>query len=290
MSRMSACLGAVLTLILLVLPPGMSNALTWWQPTGGLTLHWVLSDPIDVNNPVHVGERSLSGARLPRPNVLDIDGEINPAQTVATLHARGQKAICYIDAGVYETYRHDAARFPKSVIGRRDGNWDGSYWLDIRRLDVLGPIMHDRMQMCLDKGFDMIEPDDVDGWQNTTGFPLTYQDQLKYNRWLAQTAHSMGIAILQKGDIIQTQDLVDYFDATLNEECYRYRECTNPWNPDTDSEQIGLQAYSRQNKQVWIAEYTTRAATRMCADAPRRGWMGARYQLDLSVDGGRTPC
>jgi hypothetical protein len=32
------------------------------------------------------------------------------------------------------------------------------------------------------KGIDVIEPDEIDGWANSTGFPLTYNDQLTYNR------------------------------------------------------------------------------------------------------------
>src|SRR5690606_26339682 len=114
------------------------------------------------------------------------------AATVAHLHSLGKKVICYIDAGVYETYRDDAYRFEAlepRIWGKRDIGWEGSYWLDIRRVAELEPIMKARMQDCRDKGFDAIEPDEIDGWENDTGFPITYQDQLVYNRALAQWAH-----------------------------------------------------------------------------------------------------
>lgn len=270
-----------------------ARADTWWVPTPGLSLHWNLGGAIDPDNPRHVGERELgTNAVLPRPDVLDIDGEFNTAATVQTLHSRGQKVICYLDAGVYEDYRSDAWRFPPEVIGAKDGNWEGSWWLDIRRLDILGPIMTDRMRMCVDKGFDLIEPDEIDGWENNTGFPLTYADQLVYNRWLADTAHSLGIGILQKGDIIQTRDLQPWFDAVLNEECGRYRECTNPWNPDTGQEQIGLQAYSNAGKAVWVAEYRATDCTtlrnRYLNKYPT--WRGYRFKLGLPLNGGRKAC
>ena len=79
--------------------------------------------------------------------VYDVDGELTSAETVAQLHAMSPniKVICYMDAGVYETYRSDASRFPASVIGNADSGWPGSYWLDIRQTDILLPIMHDRM-------------------------------------------------------------------------------------------------------------------------------------------------
>lgn len=262
----------------------------WAAAAHSLPLHWALSDSVNVNDPVQVGERSLTGAVLPPPAVLDIDGQMNTAATVATLHGRGQRVICYFDAGVYESYRPDAYKFPASVIGAKDGSWAGSYWLDIRQQSTLLPIMGARMDDCVSKGFDMIEPDEIDGWENTSGFPLTYADQVSYNRAVANLAHSKGIAILQKGDIIQTRDLVDYFDATLNEECYRYKECTNPWNPDTGQTQVGLQAYTAQDKAVWVAEYTTNATTTMCGKAPAVHFNGARYKLGLPNTGGRAPC
>jgi endo-alpha-1,4-polygalactosaminidase (GH114 family) len=271
---------------------GPASAVTRWLPAANpaLPLHWNLGGTIDVNNAKQIGERDFNGAVLPRPAVLDIDGEQNTAATVATLHSRGQKVICYFDAGVYETYRTDASKFPKSVIGAQDDGWNGSYWLDIRQQSVLLPIMQARAQQCVDKGFDMIEPDEIDGWENDSGFPLTYNDQLSYNRAIANMAHSLGISILLKGDIIQAHDLVTSFDATLNEECYRYQECTNPYNPVTDTEVPGLQVFSAANKPVWIAEYTSTATSRMCADAPKRHWNAARYKLGLPLSGGRQPC
>jgi hypothetical protein len=155
---------------------------------------------------------------------FDIDGFDSTSEKVAAIHAKGSVAICYISAGSWENWRPDAGRFPASVKGRRNG-WPGERWLDIRRLDVLGPIISARVDMCVSKGFDILEPDNVDGYSNRTGFPLTYQDQLIYNRWLADTAHAKGLQVALKNDIEQVQDLVGWFDLAINEECYRYREC-----------------------------------------------------------------
>mgnify|MGYP006136840817 CR=1 FL=1 len=55
--------------------------------------------------------------------------------------------------------------------------------MDIRRLDVLAPIMEDRMIACKNKRFDGIEPDNVDGYLNDTGFDLTATDQLEFYSW-----------------------------------------------------------------------------------------------------------
>jgi hypothetical protein len=62
--------------------------------------------------------------------------------------------------GTAERFRPDYARFPHSVLGRPNG-WPGERWLDIRSLSVLEPIMTERFQMCREKGFDAIKPDDI---------------------------------------------------------------------------------------------------------------------------------
>ena len=210
---------------------GAITVSAWWKPTSAapLTLHWVLDNPLDVKDPVQMGLRSMSGETLPAPDVYDIDGFVNSAATVAALHAMGKKVICYMDAGVYETYRPDVAAFralTPRIWGAADAGWAGSYWLDIRRISDLEPIMKARFQICKDKGFDAIEPDEITGWSNDSGFPLTYADQIAYNRAVAGWAHAIGMSIGLKGDLEQAHDLVHDFDWTLNEQCYEYSECS----------------------------------------------------------------
>lgn len=293
-------------------PEAQPAAAGWWKPTPAepLSFHWVLGGPLNVNDPVQMGLRDFNGAVLPAPDVYDIDGEFNSKATVDILHARGKKVICYIDAGVYETYRGDAAKFRALVPriwGKPDIGWDNSFWLDIRRIRELEPIMKARMQMCKDKGFDAIEPDEIDGWENSldpatnkpsaskgeTGFALTYQDQLAYNRALARWAHEIGLSIGQKGDIIQTRDLVASFDWTLNEECNQYGECLNPYDPLLDREVPGLQLYTQAGKAVFIAEYRAFTAAKWAAicSASRAGHFNTvRFRLALPPNGRRLPC
>ena len=270
----------------------------WWKPTADqrISLHWVLGGPLNINDPRQMGLRDFNGNPLPEPDVYDIDGEFNSAETVAYLQSKGKKVICYLDAGVYETYREDAHKFQDlspQIWGNADEGWNDSFWLDIRRIDELEPIMKARMQMCKDKGFDAVEPDEIDGWENDTGFPLTYQDQLIYNKALARWAHELGLSIGQKGDIIQTRDLVDDFDWTLNEVCFQYRECTSPYDPNLDKTVPGLQLYVQRNKAVFVAEYKAFTSTRwanICADSAENQFNTTRFKLGLPNRGGRMPC
>jgi hypothetical protein len=148
----------------------------------------------------------------------------NDSNVVSALHAAGRKAICYIDFGTWENWRPDASSFPDSVKGKSNG-WPGEQWLDIRQLAVLQPIMSARLDLCKAKGFDAVEPDNIDGYTNSTGFPLTATDQLAYNKWIASAAHARGLSVGLKNDLDQVPDLVSSFDWALDEQCFQYNEC-----------------------------------------------------------------
>ena len=256
-----------------------------WKPALATSWHWMIDHALDINNPRDMGLVDPKGRKLnlAPPTVYDIDWEMNSAKTVKALHAMNKKVICYVDVGAYETYRPDAKKFPKSVRGKPDHHWEGSYWLDIRRLNVLLPIMRARFQICKDKGFDAIEPDEVDGYANDSGFDLSYNDQLTYNRALADLAHSMGMSVGLKGDIEQAKDLWKHFDWTLNEQCYEFDECE------------ALSKYFVANgKAVFHVEYDDpfsghRVQTsEFCPQANAANFNSMKMPLDLN--GGRWPC
>ncbi|WP_129840917.1 endo alpha-1,4 polygalactosaminidase [Streptomyces sp. RFCAC02] len=182
----------------------------WWRPAAGTDWQWQLTGEIDtsVDAPVY-----------------DIDGFETDASVVDGLHADGRKVICYINVGAFEDWRPDAADFPDEVIGNDLAEWEGERWLDVRRLDVLEPIMAARFDMCAEKGFDAVEPDNMDGYDNDPGFPLTRADQIAYNRMIADLAHERGLAVGLKNGLDQIDELVDDFDFSVNEECAHYEEC-----------------------------------------------------------------
>lgn len=143
---------------------------------------------------------------------------------IDALHADGRKMICYFSAGTFENWRDDAGRFTAADKGRRLGNWPGERWLDVRSQNVRA-IMADRLDLAVQRGCDGVDPDNVDGYANRTGLPLTYQDQIDYNTWLAEQAHQRGLAISLKNDLGQIDDLVAHFDFAINESCHEWDEC-----------------------------------------------------------------
>jgi hypothetical protein len=190
------------------------------------------------------------------------------------MHAQNTRAVCYIDAGTWENWRSDANSFPASVQGSNNG-WPGEKWLDVRQLSVLGPILTARFQMCKNKGFDAVEPDNIDGYSNNTGFPLSYQDQLTYNRWIAQTVHSLGLTVALKNDIDQVGDLLSSFDFVIDEQCFEFAECNT------------LLPFVNANKAVFEVEYNL-DPSQFCSTANAMNFNALKKDLALTAT--RTAC
>ncbi|RVU85501.1 endo alpha-1,4 polygalactosaminidase [Leucothrix sargassi] len=191
------------------------------------TWHWQLQGDINPNLPV---------------DIYDIDLFDTPASLIQTLHSNGKKVICYFSAGSYENWRDDAGAFKEGVLGSPLDKWEGERWLDIRA-ESIKPIMLERLDLAQEKNCDGVEPDNVDGYTNNSGFKLTSEDQLSYNKWLAEQAHARGLSIGLKNDLDQIEALVEYFDFAVNEQCFEYNECGR------------LAAFTAANKSVFSAEY-----------------------------------
>ncbi len=180
-----------------------------WSPSPGTTWQWQLNGEINTSFDVQM---------------YDIDLFDAPQATIDSLKNSGRAVICYFSAGSSEIWRPDAASVPLSVQGNGNG-WEGEKWLDIRAIEKLSPVMRSRLDLAVAKGCDGVEPDNVDGYTNNTGFPLTASDQLVFNRWLATEAHARGLSIGLKNDVDQIVELEPWFDWAINEQCAEYNEC-----------------------------------------------------------------
>jgi hypothetical protein len=154
-----------------------------------------------------------------------IDAVGNPASTVAAIHKRGEHAYCYVDIGSWEETRSDASKFPESVLGKRYIGWPHERWLDIRQLGILAPIMIARMKVCVQKGFDGVEFDNVQDWDNPTGIPITQQESAYYTAWMANQAHAMGLSASWENAPTIVAVLEPYMEALIFESCYNYHFC-----------------------------------------------------------------
>ena len=185
------------------------------------------------------------------PPDLNVDAQVfsldlfeTPQESINALHALGRKVICYLNTGSWEEYRPDAADFPDAVIGNDYEGWPGEKWLDIRHYTDFTAIMETRFDLAVEKGCDGIDADNMQNYDEDTGFAISAADQLAYNRWLAQQAHSRSLAIGLKNDPGQAAELVDWFDWSLAEDCSVYDWCSD------------LQPFTQAGKAVFQVEYT----------------------------------
>ena len=180
-----------------------------------------------------------------------------------------------MDVGTFEPGRPDSAAFPSSVVGKELPDWPGEHWFDIRRLDVLGPILKRRLDLCAQKGFDAVEPDNVDAYANDSGFPLKAADQLRFNRFIAaRGARPRPFGRPQErprpGGRARARLRLGPQRAVLPvPECDR------------------LQPFVRAGKAVFVAEYELDPAV-FCPQAKAAGLMAMRKHLEL--DAWREPC
>jgi hypothetical protein len=249
-----------------------------WIPPPVAAWQWVLSHPLDLSDPSDMGTSTFDyeGAPAPDPSVYDIDGFDNSADTVAALHAAGKRVICYIETGAWEDYRSDAAEFPSDVLGRKVSDYPAERYLDIRSSVVLN-LIKTRIKMCADKGFDAIEPDIDDSYTEETGFPITRDDNLAFNRQIAEYAHSVGLSIgLKNGDEPAFAAAMEPFvDFALVEQCFEFRTCES------------YVPFTRNGKAVFEVEYNLDTKD-FCPEANALGFNAVKHDVDLA--GGRHPC
>ena len=161
------------------------------------------------------------------------------------------------------------------MLGKELDGWPDERWLDIRQWDQLEPILAARFDQCRAKGFDAVEPDNVDGYSNESGFPLTADDQLTFNRRIADLAHARGMSVGLKNDVEQAAALEPSFDFAVNEECMRYDECEM------------LRPFLQAGKAVLHVEYDL-DPSEFCAKAKAMGLSSMHKPLELGAD--RRPC
>jgi hypothetical protein len=233
-----------------------------WQPKPTTApWQWQLQGKIDTSVPA---------------TVFDVDGFETPAGVVSRLHAMGRKVICYLDVGSWESYRPDAARFPRSVRGKRYEGFPDERWLDIRHFHSFAAPLKRRFDLCARKGFDAVEPDNLAGWENNTGFAITPADQLHFNRWVARQVHSRGMVVALKNDGPQAGALAPQFDFAIVEQCFQYEEC-DPYR-----------AFIREGKAVYEAEYELDPSD-YCSEAQAIDFSAIRKSYDLFAQP-RLPC
>jgi hypothetical protein len=255
-----------------------------WQPAVGMRWQYQLQAarnaagtaclyPATGGINVNISGPPAGGGPAVRPAVFDIDfqtdgfctgGTITQENTAAVtaIHASGAHAICYVDAGTAETFRPDYPDYVTfnnqsggALFGKPVGGFRNEFWLNINndkgQRDFILAEVAKRVGRCAADGFDAVEFDNVDAYQNKTGLPISADTQLLFNSSLANLAHGKGLTAALKNDLGQLTDLKPYFDFAINEQCFQFKECNFP--------PPGLPDWTASGKAVFNVEYKSSA-------------------------------
>jgi hypothetical protein len=224
-----------------------------WMPKPGVTWQWQLTGTLDTSVDAQM---------------FDIDLFSSSAATIQSLHASGKIVICYFSAGSYEPDRPDSQALSQTGLGSTLDGWPDEKWLDVRSTAVRD-LMKARLDVAKSKGCDGVEPDNVDGFDNSNGLGLTEKDGLDYDRFLATESHARGLSVGLKNSLGLASDLVSSFDWALNEECLQYDECDS------------LTPFISAGKAVFHCEYG-KTTNGICGEAPQ-GFSTIVKNLDLDA-------
>ena len=218
---------------------------------------------------------SLANNYTTTADVIDIDAFSATPELIANLKAQGKTVIAYLSVGSVENYRPDANDFPQSIIGNEYDGYPDEKWLDIRKIELLAPVMEARFNMIKSKGFDGIEPDNMNGYQNNTGFDISEEDAIAYSRWLIEESHSRGLSIGQKNSEELIPNLYDEFDWILTEDAF------------VDDFYEELTPFISAGKAVFLVEYTDRISlenfqSQICPEAISRNYTAVLKNRDLT--------
>ncbi|GIZ39533.1 hypothetical protein CKM354_000291400 [Cercospora kikuchii] len=247
--------------------PSNTQSSDFWKPTAGQSWNIQLLKVPDV-----------SAAEDNAYSVWDFDMALASSELINSFHAKGRRVICYFSAGSVEDYRSDAGDFPKEAVGKVMDGWPDEKWVDVRNQGVRD-IMKKRIDEAKSKGCDGVDPDNIDGYQNDSGFDMTEDDAVDFIRFMAQTAHEAGLAYgLKNGDDALVNRVVDVSQWEINEECVHYKECDS-YRPFIDA-----------NKPVFHIEYPDDAPDlsvdafkkQSCSDPDARGFSTLIKQRDLT--------
>ncbi|KAJ6464603.1 glycoside hydrolase family 114 protein [Mycena vulgaris] len=175
-----------------------------------------------------------------------IGGPYTPAADVAVVTrdntaspVSGKYNICYINA--FQT-QSDAAAFWQSSANAglllhkssgalfEDPDWPGEYFLDTRtdaNRQAIATILNGWIETCKSKGFNAIEPDNLDTFTRSNGL-LTAANNLALAKLFTDHAHSVGLAVAQKNtgeELGSSGKSTAGFDFAVAEECQEFEEC-----------------------------------------------------------------
>ena len=195
------------------------------------------------DDPAQTAGHQPAGRKLPPANAVfdyQIGGAYPPATAARIIDrdrgdqpVRGRYNVCYVNA--FQTQPEENGwwvRHHRNLLLRKNGRyvedpgWPGERILDSStapKRSAIAAIERGWFRGCAGKGFQAIEPDNLDSWSRSKGL-LTKADNVALARLLVAAAHSDRLAIAQKNTAELAGQRIG-FDFAIAEECAVYAEC-----------------------------------------------------------------
>ncbi|MBP7845490.1 MAG: endo alpha-1,4 polygalactosaminidase [Proteobacteria bacterium] len=205
-------------------------------------------------------------------NVVFLDLFETSSSQISSLKSQGKKVFCYFSAGTSESWREDYNRIPNSIKGNSLEDWPGERWLNTKDSATLN-LAKSRLDKAVSKKCDGVDPDNVDAYDNDTGFSISKNDSKSFLQKLATEAHNRGLLIGLKNSAEIASSLSGTMDWVVAEECFKYGECGS------------YASFISKNKPVFIVEYSTSQKSAWCSSAKSQSMslIFSNYDLNGSM-------
>lgn len=191
----------------------------------------------------------IDSGTMPKRDIYVVDMDAIDEQQIKKLQNSGIKVVAYFSAGTLEAWRNDASDFPMSVLGEQMDSFPDERYLKISA-DIVLQLMKARIRKAAKKGFDGVEPDNVDiAFYSPAklGFKIKESQQIVFNQELAKEAKKNNLAIGLKNNREQIVSLVDYFNWSTNESIFS--------STNSKHERKLPRVFIQKNKPVLAIEY-----------------------------------
>lgn len=173
----------------------------------------------------------IGGAYAPRSDVRIVDRDRHSTPV------HGVYSICYVNAFQSQPEEHAwwIRNHPSLLLRDKAGHevgdpgWPGEVLLDTTtaaKRAALLRVVGSWFDGCAHKGFQAVEPDNLDSWTRSRGL-LTKADDVAFARALVARGHADGLAVAQKNtvELGSAGRTKAHFDFAIAEECQVYAEC-----------------------------------------------------------------
>lgn len=180
------------------------------------------------------GERPNLDTRAGETTLVGLDGLSAKPSQVSALKARGIYTVCRMNLTTLDPHSPDAARFTAPMRLREAGGqpilaFDPAN--AVRPGSALGALLVGRLNVCVIRGFDAVDPGDLGSAGGAEG-DSARQQRLNFSGWLADQAHAAGLAIFQHGALRDAEErdrhgrvLADIFDGAISGGCRAEGTC-----------------------------------------------------------------